>query len=383
MQSAALRHLQMDQDWGLNSKFNVFFEKNDPKPDQVHSFGWSGKTSIHSARKSFREVMNSGKESNDLSLYYNFWGAPLLADLDRSRRRVGVLHSPWVGIEDCLRGQRGLMDGALCINQPLVDLVLQEIPELGPDRVRLLPVAIRPHPELDVESVLQRPAKKEAEPWVVGVCGRVSKEQKRVDRLPEFCDTLERLGIPYRLEILGSGPELGWLQSKMSGRSNVVFHGTQRGLDYWKTLANWDSILFVSDYEGIPIALMECMALGIVPLYPDIGSGAESYLKQVDEDCIYSACDFEGLAERLKRIQKRTDNLGRWINYKKSFRKPIAAHLSDQYDTVYQNFVGEILNKPSVSTQPTLERAFDIWDFLPFGLLKKIHPASFYRSGIQ
>lgn len=383
MQSAALRHLNSDRNFGLDSQFTVFFESNDPEPDRVQSLGWSGWTSIRKSRNDFAKSSQKQTSGPDVALYYNFWGAPMLADLDRAQRRIGVLHSPWVGIETCLRGQRGLMDGALCINQPLVDLVLKEIPDLDPERVRLLPVPIQPHPDLDVDSILQAPAKRNDEPWVIGVCGRVSREQKRVDRLPLFCEAMDRAGIAFRLEILGDGPESDWLKSKIGSRSDVVFHGTRRGLDYWKTIAKWDSILFVSDYEGIPIALMECMALGVVPLYPDINSGAESYLRQVDTDCIYPAWDFESLIERLQRIRKRTDDSGSWVDYKKSFRKPIAAHLSDQYDTIYTSFIDEIMTRPPLAAQPLPMRRNDLWDQVPFGFLNKLHPASYYRSGVN
>ncbi len=386
MQSAAQRHLNHDKNLGLRSDFNVFFESNDPEPDRVNAMGWSGWTSIGGARRSMKKQLNNSRKNAaapDLALYYNFWGAPILADLDRAKRRVGVLHSPWVGIEDCLQGQRGLMDGALCINQPLVDLVLKEIPELGPDRVRLLPVAIRPHEELNVNEILERPAKPHGDPIVIGVCGRVSKEQKRVDRLPDFCEAMDRAEKKFRLEILGDGPESDWLKSKLSHRKDVVFHGTKRGLDYWKTISEWDCILFVSDYEGIPIALMECMALGVVPIYPDINSGAESYLREVDSDCVYPAWDFEKLIEQLDRILQRTSNPTQWVEYKKSFRKPISAHLSDQYDQVYQSFVEEIISRPALVKNPIPYRSLNLWDSLPFGALNRIHPSSYYRSGVS
>jgi len=154
-------------------------------------------------------------------------------------------------------------------------------------------------------------------------------------------------------------------------------------LDYWKTISEWDSILFVSDYEGIPIALMECMALGVVPLYPDINSGAESYLREVDSDCVYPAWNFERLIEQLSRILQRTSNPTQWIEYKKSFRKPISAHLSDQYDQVYQSFVEEIIAKPALAKNPIPHRSLNLWDTLPFGALNRIHPSSYYRSGVS
>jgi len=132
---------------------------------------------------------------------------------------------------------------------------------------------------------------------VIGYCGRLNREQKRVDRLPLIADEVLRRTKRSVFEICGEGPERSALEVGLPPAT--VFHGRLSGSDYWRTLASWGTVLFSSDFEGTPIALLEALSQGVIPVYPRIGSGGEDYVGRVSEKLLYPAGDPAKAAEVL------------------------------------------------------------------------------------
>src|SRR5262249_35495663 len=141
-------------------------------------------------------------------------------------------------------------------------------------------------------------------PLVIGFCGRLIIEQKRVDRLPALCAQMDNSGLNYRLEFLGEGPERGWLESRLADRSKFVFHGRKASKDYWRGLDSWDALVFVSDYEGTPISLLESMSMGIIPVYPRIKTGGDGVVEAAGAELLYEPEDFGRAAAILVELAK-------------------------------------------------------------------------------
>jgi len=106
-------------------------------------------------------------------------------------------------------------------------------------------------------------------------CGRIVKEQKRINLLPLILRDLDDAGLNYEMTMAGNGCELNkmadllqpWVQQK-----KVYITG---GLDQKavsKAMARNDIFLLFSDYEGLPLALLEGMAHGLVPVVSDLGT---------------------------------------------------------------------------------------------------------------
>jgi glycosyltransferase involved in cell wall biosynthesis len=105
-------------------------------------------------------------------------------------------------------------------------------------------------------------------------CGRIVEEQKRISLLPLILRDLDDAGLNYEMTMAGNGCELNkmadllqpWVQQK-----KVYITG---GLDQKavsKVMARNDVFLLFSDYEGLPLALLEGMAHGLVPVVSDLG----------------------------------------------------------------------------------------------------------------
>ena len=363
------RHLANDGRWDIDSNVVAFFEPEPKDNPQVSGVGLTWRDCVISARAKTR--LKRASSPPDVALYHNFWGLPFLADLDRTTRRIALLHSDWPGINDTLRAQRGLVDGVMCVNDVLQQQVINQIPGLPSDRVVVLPLPINSSPVVPEHRPLQD------RPIVCGFSGRVVKAQKRVDRLPRLCERLDRIGLDYRFEILGDGPEKRWLEGQLSGNTKVRFHGRRSGDEYWNILSNWDVIVFMSDYEGLPISLLEAFSLGILPIFPRIRSGGDRYASSVRSDFLYSPDDFDHVARVLQEL--KADSGESVCRLREKAKCLAESHRGDAYLKAYADFVRGIVNLPKISPSQFPERPFFWSDYCPFAAMRRFYYRGFYN----
>lgn len=97
--------------------------------------------------------------------------------------------------------------------------------------------------------------------------------RKQMHVLIEATRLLHHRGRPLRVGILGKGPAEAQLRAQV----------TQAGLDDWVTFLGYQDhveavlrqarlFVLVSAWEGVPFALMEAMATGLVPVVTDVGT---------------------------------------------------------------------------------------------------------------
>ena len=89
---------------------------------------------------------------------------------------------------------------------------------------------------------------------------------KRVDHILMAVACAKR-SIPITLEIVGAGPEEDSLRSvadQLSLRDSVIFHGWLK--DPGLVLAKCQLLALTSKYEGFPMAVIEAMAMGVIPV---------------------------------------------------------------------------------------------------------------------
>jgi glycosyltransferase involved in cell wall biosynthesis len=371
VQGLLRRHRAEDERWGLSSRVIAWFERDDPADPRVSGLGLSGRDSIHTARARLAAVA-AGLPAPLVVGYYNLWGLPFFAGVDGASRRIGVLHSDWPDLAERLRRVRPLVDGALCVSRPLVDAARRAWPEMADERIAFLPCPVDPPAAL-----LPRPPL-EGRPLVIGYCGRLSRVQKRVDRLPELVSRLRGADPDFRLELLGDGRDEAWLRRRLGSEPRVVFRGRLGGEAYWRTLNGWDAIVFTSDYEGLPLALLEAMGVGAVPVYPRIGCGGADCAGRVAPELLYEPGDMAACAaavRRLARLPAAELDAARG----RSVRE-VAPHLGDAYFRTFSEFVRRIAALPRISAPPSTARRFRPADRLPLGVLRRFHHRALWRG---
>lgn len=300
------------------------------------------------------------------------WGLQFLADLMPTQRRVGLLHSDWTDLQPFLRSQRGLLDGMLCVSNALVDLVTECLPELAEaNRIKIIPYPVDGLPEMPTREPLA------SRPVVIGWVGRMQEEQKRVERLPALLKAFDEAQIDYRFELLGDGPREAWLRQQLPSERSV-FRGRQTGDDYYSVLSGWDFITSVSDYEGLPISMLETFSAGVLPLCPAIGCGGDEYAGKLGADFVWNAFDYGQAAEQLKsHLAKPESALGQ---ARQAARELTTQHSEAEYFRIFDEFVEHIANEPRVSREHLAKRPFYFSDQLPFGLMTRLWPSGCYRQ---
>ena len=348
VESVLHHHYDNDDQIGIASDFAIYFESEAKPIERVRFLGFNAKSTIREARSELRQCFAATEPT--VALYHCMWGMPYLADLDSAARRILMLHGSSPGMEEQLRARRDWIDGILIVSEPLVGTVRRCVPHLDQSRVALLPYPIAPPATVGLRAPLS------GRPIVAGFCGRLCFEQKRIDRFPRLCQRLDQIGLRYRMEFLGEGPDRLWLESQLTDRSRFVFHGRRVGQDYWRTLSGWDAIIFTSDYEGTPIALLEALSLGVLPVYPTIGSGGESYTARVLSELLYQPDDFEHVGQTLLKLVGLSEL--EWEKLRRKARESVASHLGDAYIRQFSAFVRSVVQMPRIAQDNFPPRPF-------------------------
>ena len=138
------------------------------------------------------------------------------------------------------------------------------------------------------------PARDFDRPLRILYLGRLCREQKRVQLFPGILDQLRGSDIPFHWTIAGDGPEKTWLEKSMKNagtEQTVSFTGPIPYAEILPLLFAHDVFLLASDYEGLPLSLLEAMGCGLVPVVSDLPSGIgevvnEATGKRVDPENI-------------------------------------------------------------------------------------------------
>lgn len=158
--------------------------------------------------------------------------------------------------------------------------------------------------------------------------GRLNNHQKRIrDVAKVLCRVTRELpnveGIIY-----GNGPALQEVLAilQTEGReSRVAYGGIVSTSEIQKKLLENHVYVLLSEYEGIPIALMEAMACGVVPVCSNIKSGITELLKNDANGMIVEDRD-EAFVQAIKEL---VADRGKWERLSSAARKTIAQEYTE------------------------------------------------------
>jgi glycosyltransferase involved in cell wall biosynthesis len=218
--------------------------------------------------------------------------------------RVGTVQSAdpgWYGMMPIYRDHLDLIAAV----SETIEAHFRGVPELAAVPVRYLPYGVpMPPPKPPAAAVAHQPLR-------ILYLGRIAQEQKRVRLFPIILKKLQESGIPFRWTIAGAGPERAMLEATM--RTNhpeqvVTFPGQVAYADVPALLAQHDVFLLASDYEGLPLSLLEAMGQGLVPVVSDLPSGISTV---VDESNGFRVAldNTAGYAEAIVRLHHHREEL--------------------------------------------------------------------------
>jgi glycosyltransferase involved in cell wall biosynthesis len=220
--------------------------------------------------------------------------------------RVGMVQSHDPGVYAMVRRYAAHLDLMAGVSK-VVKETLEAMPEFEHMPVRYLPYGV-PMPEKAAPSSPDSGASLR-----ILYLGRLEQEQKRVRLFPQILEQLKSSGIPFHWTIAGEGPEKSFLQSAMqsaSRKQTVRFPGAILYQDVPQLLAAHNVFLLASDYEGLPLSLLEAMGYGLVPVVSDLASGIREVVDETSGKRV-APDNLPAYAEAIIWLHEHRDEMSR------------------------------------------------------------------------
>jgi glycosyltransferase involved in cell wall biosynthesis len=103
--------------------------------------------------------------------------------------------------------------------------------------------------------------------------GRLHRKKGVLD-LPLVDDALRELGVRVEWTLLGRGPDQEALEREIAGKDNFAIRSPKDGMEMLREASSGDVLLLPSRMDGTPLAVMEAMSVGLVPVISEFNPGA-------------------------------------------------------------------------------------------------------------
>lgn len=261
--------------------------------------GATPNTLVCTCRGRMADIKSRSSRDPEVGVFYNGYGLEL--GIGQAYGTViAYLHTDYPGLRRWVEGIAPQVDGIITVNDALLAKIRGYDFRGLENRLRTVPYPVV------TPAGLPSPAPARERPLILGYAGRIEFSQKRLERMLPIVQRLEASGLDYRFEFLGDGADSGKLKNLLRLFPRVKFLGHQEGTAYWECLQRWRHIVFTSDFEGLPIALLEAVSRGVVPIYPRSCMGSD-WVEQLQSGLSYEVKDPDSVVEVVKCIQAWSD----------------------------------------------------------------------------
>lgn len=146
--------------------------------------------------------------------------------------------------------------------------------------------------------------------------GRLVQYQKRVLDFVDLAHGLDRTGVPYRITLIGEfkGHEdiSGLLRSRSKYHledGRMVLAGKMGRRQLLEELSHHDLFVLLSDFEGLPLSLLEAMARGCVPVVAEMDCGVREVVTTGENGLIISGRDYKDWAVQTVHLWRDREKL--------------------------------------------------------------------------
>ncbi len=213
---------------------------------------------------------------------------------------VGVLHADENAYYELTRKYHKLTDILVSVSARVERTVKERYPDVPADKLFVIPCGIHLPP------VNQRSHKEDTLQLIY--VGRVNDYQKRSGDLLKIAASLREKNISFNLNIIGDGAAYKTnleKQFKDAGlNDSVTFRGWLSQAEVKDYLQKADVMILPSDFEGMPIAMMEALASGCGFVGTRV-SGIEDYENDaLAQDCfrVYEIGDIEDAVNKIQQV---------------------------------------------------------------------------------
>ncbi len=122
---------------------------------------------------------------------------------------------------------------------------------------------------------------------------------KGVDHLFEIEQLLQIQQIEVNWTIIGKGSLKNSLVSQWKYKNNIVFHEPDTTDGVYELLEKQDVFIFPTSFEGTPVAILECLANGVVTIVNDLPGG----IRDIVTNNIGFRCKLNNLEEFASKVK--------------------------------------------------------------------------------
>jgi colanic acid/amylovoran biosynthesis glycosyltransferase len=220
--------------------------------------------------------------------------------------RLGIVQTDDPPVYTMLANYAPFLDATVGVSEYSCD-VLGSYPQLLNKPIYYQPYGI-PIPEK-----LRRPSPVQGQPIRITYVGRLVREQKRVHVFPQILQTLVSSRRPFVWRIAGEGARLASLRKNLQTNSRqqlVSFEGQVPYSRIPELMLSSDVFLLPSDYEGLPLSLLEAMAHGVVPVVSDLPSGVREVVN-AETGILVNPENVDGYAAAILKLDSDREELAK------------------------------------------------------------------------
>jgi glycosyltransferase involved in cell wall biosynthesis len=193
-------------------------------------------------------------------------------------------------------------NAVICVSELLRDRVRELNPVIG-ERTHVI------HNSSVRQADVARRRPRRGEKLRLIYTGRLVSYQKRILEFVDLAQALDRAQVPYEITLVGTfnahdGTEEEFMRLAAAHLEDgrIQLPGRMQREEILKTLTSQDLFVLLSDFEGLPLALVEAMARGCVPVTAAMPSGIPEVITSGENGYIVEGRDYDEWAALLKGL---------------------------------------------------------------------------------
>ncbi len=298
---SGLKPYGIDIDWLCSSRESVGRSKQSSFPEEAETGAYVGHAT-DSERQAVKALYDaiSKRRYDGVVLHVLAERAPalLMQYLPASVLRIMVVHNITPGTYAAASAMRPFVHAAVGVSPRIRnDLVRQ----YGFDPAHTITIP-------NASEIAAVPRKSQpGEQFKLLFLGRIEDASKGVLWLP---DLMRRLPGNVMLTVAGDGPDLKAMRASAAGLgSRICFLGAVEPRRVPALLAEQDVLIAPSRFEGLPVALVEAMACGCVPLASHIKGVTDFLIDDGRTGFLFPVGDMATAAAQVRRLMARPELL--------------------------------------------------------------------------
>ncbi len=152
------------------------------------------------------------------------------------------------------------------------------------------------------------------DPLHIVYAGRFKIHQKRIFDYAKVARQLVAAGVDFKMTMIGDGDDFEQFRiesADLLGMNVLHLPGRVTSAEIRDILRTSDVFLLLSEFEGLPLSMLEAMSLGCIPIVWNIESGISEIIKSGANGFVVEKFDFAGLIKLLTALQRERSGVAK------------------------------------------------------------------------